>query len=400
MVLLRSSLRAKRAADGGWRFTGNMLDVTALYEANTARDAAEARLATLVEDGPGVLGQSTLKQDGTWQRDYNSKNIQRLTGYTHEEIIELGGWEFLLDAPGRAARAAAMAEMLTNGEASYDSGLRRADGRTIRTRTSMRAMPAGDGDWRIIGTTLDVTALHEANLARAAAEARLSALVNDSPSILFESVLLPDGTWQRVYLSANIGRILGPISAQIIATSGWKPLLDAEGLVAREAGVQQAIGTGESSYDCWFDDHAGRRARIRVAQRALPIETGGWRMIGTLSDVTALYEAQEQLDALLRLGPGMLYKVSIAPDGDRTTTFSHAAALLDRLGYSVAKCSAARSSVPTSIRPMPAGNSTRPRNVCARDIPRSSIVSPTPLGAGAGSATPCGQPSAMASGKW
>ena len=321
-VWVQNKMRATPAPDGGWLFTATLLDITALRAASEARDAAEARLAVLVNSAPGVLFQSEESPDGHWQRSYISGNVLRVLGYSVEQIKADGAWTALTDADGRKAHAAAIAEARRTGFAVYECWIRHAGGHQVRTRSTFGAERFADGTWRFTGYMQDVTALHEATQARNAAEVRLAALVRDAPNTLFEATITPGGEWVSSYQSNNVPQLLGFTHAQIMVRGGWETLHDAEGLAARQRAVDHALRTGEATYDAWLTHADGHRIRARTSWRAVPGENGEQRFIGTTHDITDLHEAnlaraaaEARLAALVQDSPGLLFQDVLRSDG-------------------------------------------------------------------------------------
>ena len=321
-VRARFTLRAMPAEDESWRIIAVLQDVTDLHEANLARAEAEARLAAMVQEGPGVLFQVTGTPTAGWRRDYASDNLVRLCGYTNAQIVERGGWDALLDAEGVAARDAAIERAMQSGEGNYEAWIHHADGHRVRVRTTLRATRTESGDCQIIGISLDATALHEANEARARAEARVAALVDDSPGIMFQHMVLPSGEWQRLYMSNTVRRVLGYTPDEMLRANAWLAPIDDEGRQAQQAAAAEAMRSGESIYECWVRHADGHHVRIRTAFRAVRREDGSWLFTGYGQDVTALHEAtraralaEAKLATLVGDAPGMLFQLLLLPGG-------------------------------------------------------------------------------------
>ncbi len=323
-VRVRVTLRCVPVADGHWRIIGTGLDITALHLANEARAAAEGRLAALVNEAPNTLFEVTLKPDSTWEATYQSGNVPRLLGFTQAEIMAIGGWECLHDADGLQARHRSVKQAIQTGEGSYEAWLPHKDGRTIRTRTSWRAVPGDNGDWRFVGTTHDISALHDANQAQAAAEARVAALLHDAPGMLLQGEVLPDGRFHRTYVSENVARYTGYSVAQIGADDAWTNLMDPDGQAERQAAIAESQRNGEATYECWIRHADGRRLRFRAACHAKQIGPNHWRYTSHLMDITDLHAAIEartaaeaRLNLLVQDGPGVLFQDLLVKGGTR-----------------------------------------------------------------------------------
>ncbi len=149
--------------------------------------AAEARLDVLVQDGPGVLFQDQLSDDGTWQRNYISPNVAGLTGYRPEQCVGT--------MPAILASAEA-AELDVWHTAVLQA--RHADGRNIWASCSLKARRLHSGGWLLTGYMIDVT--RERQITEALEQTRrfLEDATASGPGWLYQLTLFPGEVAHRL----------------------------------------------------------------------------------------------------------------------------------------------------------------------------------------------------------
>jgi len=179
-VLVRVSSRP----DGGGEVVGYTRDVTAQYQAAQRAEAARLELDQTLGAAPVVVFRGRVSDDGTFEKTYMSRGIERMAGWTVDALAGQGGLLSIVDDPARLA--AEWAALARDGAVSGDHALRCADGRVITVVITMQAMhAAGDGRTEIVGYIADVTAEREAK-ARAITGARLASLGEMSAGLAHE----------------------------------------------------------------------------------------------------------------------------------------------------------------------------------------------------------------------
>lgn len=321
-----------------------------LREASARRAAAETR-AELFNNAPGVMVQAELTQDGQFRLTDFSDNVLRLTGFTADYLLIPGVWESMVDETLLDRQAVALRQAVATGEAGYETVITRADGCDVHIRIDMNAMAAGDGSWRIYGTAMDVTALHIANAARAAAEARMDVLVCDGPGLLFQDQST-GGAWRRTYVSDNAAAIIGhppsrcvgPVSAWI--AGGVMVPAGADGWDAWDNAVRRACDSGHASCEFTARHRAGHSVWLRANLRTRRDHGGNVLLTGYLTDISeeralaaALNAARHDLDEAIALGPGCLFRLIVNPDASSRVLYISES--IERIvGYSVTEARA------------------------------------------------------------
>jgi PAS domain S-box-containing protein len=290
--------------------------------------AADETLAERVKRSPGVVYQARRTAEGRREFRFVSDNVEQVLGYTAFYIMTDGVWDGLLDQEATDLTRAALVDAIRTGHGTVECWITHGLGHRIRVSQTAEVVPCADGGWLISGVLLDVTALHEANIARFAAERRATALLNDSPSVVYQAERTADGHNRLIYVSDNALRITGHTAESILA-NGWDGVLDPEGRATRAANLAGAIHTGHAEAEAWMRHGDGRSIRVRTMLRAVAGAGGTWQITGNVTDITALHEAnaarmaadqaldraRRDMDEVIAVGPGCLYRMTITPSG-------------------------------------------------------------------------------------
>ncbi|WP_448575447.1 PAS domain-containing protein, partial [Thermomicrobium sp.] len=184
-----------------------MRDITLRRRAERRAASAEQRYRDLVELVPVVVYRTPLGDHAA--SAYVSPQIESLLGYTPEEwLAEPGMWLRHLHPEDRAWVTEAIARVVEQGgEFSHEYRMIRRDGSFVWVQDWGRVRTDETGGAFIHGILLDITARKEADRARAEAEARLRALVEAMPAVLYvcepEPIRLPDGLLCYPFLYLN-----------------------------------------------------------------------------------------------------------------------------------------------------------------------------------------------------
>jgi diguanylate cyclase (GGDEF)-like protein/PAS domain S-box-containing protein len=168
---------------------------------------------------------------------------------------------------------------------------RRADG---DLRVDVRVGPAGEDDAFTLLTLRDAAVRHQAEAARAEAEARYRALVEQVPAIAY---IDKEGKG-TVYVSPQIETIFG-VSAEAYCADGelWNRLLHPEDRAQIEAEYDAFVeGTGGDLSDYRVLTPDGRTVWIR--DRAMTVRDEHGRLLlehGLMFDITELKEAEAEI---------------------------------------------------------------------------------------------------------
>ena len=182
------------------------------------------------------------------------------------------------------------------------------------------------------GTVEEITDVVLTRQALAQAEARLREMVGLVPGVLYRLVLLPDGTRRFTFISERVAELYGVSAAEAMQDAGAlsrciHPADRAE--VAAEVARVTAEG---GPLDLEFRIHSASDGRERWVQwRGSPAgrtDGGHAARAGVVTDVTArklaqlaVARSQAELQQLVALIPGMVYRLRLLPDGRRVYDF-------------------------------------------------------------------------------
>jgi diguanylate cyclase (GGDEF)-like protein/PAS domain S-box-containing protein len=331
-----------------------MQDITVRRRAERRAALAEQRYRDLVELVPVVVYRATAAD--TVETSYVSPQIERLLGYTPEEwLAERGMWRRHLHPEDRPWITAAIERAVREGrEFSLEYRMVRRDGSIVWVQDWGRVRTDESGGTFIHGVMLDITERKEAERARAEVEARLRALVETMPAVLYvcepEPIRLPDGLlyYPLRYLNDQVAELTGYPASQFLADPTlFARLIHPDDWGRYEAEALRTDATGELFENEFRIIH--RDGTIRwVRERAVQLRdaTGqplAWQ--GLLIDVTAqketeraLREAEERYRTLVEQLPGALLVVSAQPrwraDGTPAFDLIYVSPQIERLtGY-------------------------------------------------------------------
>jgi len=309
-----------------------MRDITVRRRAERRAALAEQRYRDLVELVPVVVYRATAAD--TAETSYVSPQIERLLGYTPEEwLAERGMWRRHLHPEDRPWITAAIERAVREGrEFSLEYRMVRRDGSIVWVQDWGRVRTDESEGTFIHGVMLDITERKEAERARAEVEARLRALVETMPAVLYvcepEPIRLPDGLlyYPFRYLNDEVAELTGYPASQFLADPTlFARLIHPDDWGRYEAEALRTDATGELFENEFRIIH--RDGTIRwVRERAVQLRdaTGqplAWQ--GLLIDVTAqketeraLREAEERYRTLVEQLPGVVLIRPLYPDKD------------------------------------------------------------------------------------
>ena len=157
---------------------GLILTHTNVTEQETTRRrlvAAEAEQRALISAIPGAVLRLAKDAAGMFVIHFASPQIERLTGYTPEEVLQ-PGWLELIATPADRANTNAMGQRAWEGEdVSMEIEVTRRDGHHVWLQGHLRRDLKPDGALELIATWFDVTTLRRAR-QEVAATRKLAAL--------------------------------------------------------------------------------------------------------------------------------------------------------------------------------------------------------------------------------
>ncbi len=241
----------------------------------------------------------------------------------------LGSWYV---APGR--RDEFLQRLARDGRViAFESEVRRRrTGERIWVRENAHAVRSADGAVRYYeGTVEEITDIVRTREALALSEASVRELVALVPGVIYRLVVEPDGVRRFSFISESVRELYGVAAAEVMADSGvLTRCIDPEDLERVTAEVAR-IGRDGSPLDLQFRiRHTdGRQRWVHWRGSAAGRDTAGLRVrAGVVTDVTerkqaelALRRNQAELQQLVALIPGMVYRIVIDAEGERRYSF-------------------------------------------------------------------------------
>ena len=225
-------------------------------------------------------------------------NIERIYGYTPEEIYESGFYEKIHPEDVSQVRQAYKALLAEGRMFDVEYRLKRKDGQWIWIRARAVSRREKDGKYFVNGISTDITERKLARLALEESEKKYRALISN----------IPDATWvvdaqgQVVFanVSPNIERVLGH-TADLLYERGvsvWLESLHPDDAPRVTQAIQALFEKGEP-YDVECRVRAKTGDWIWMHDRAVATQKRDGRRYahGLLSDITERKQAEERLRA-------------------------------------------------------------------------------------------------------
>jgi len=266
-------------------------EIAVRQQAEEKLQQTKNQLTVILESLPVVSYTSRL--EGLPAITYISKNVETLTGFTPEQLINYK--RFWIDHvhPDDAPRMTAkLAELASRGYQENEYRWRAADGSYRWIYDFSRVIENGDGGNRVVGMCQDITERREADSALRASEARLRAIASAVPDLIM--VLDEDGRYVEILtrrqelLYADPQELRGKFVSDVFSPEKTQYFLDH---------IAKTLSSGKPQsleYDLyisavgqrWFE---ARMAPIEVQAAAKPA------VVLVARDITQRKAAEEQL---------------------------------------------------------------------------------------------------------
>ena len=282
-----------------WRLVGVVTDITRRHEALEAQRASEARLEELLRRVECMIWHAhvTQKADGglAWQVYVPRSQLHRRIFGRDPDGLGFP-WQ-QLGVPQEAEMLERSRDAILSGRPGYEQVFQipNADGGMWVTE-QVTISQRGPSQWELVGVMTDVTARHEAEVARRTTEAQLQKILEFAECMVWEAVIaeMPDGemNW-KFYTTSSVlyRRIFGDKNEELRLR--WTKLNVPE-LQEMQQRSQRAIQENASGYQQEFrvilpDGVIWLREAVTIS----PLESKKWRLVGVITDITAQREAQE-----------------------------------------------------------------------------------------------------------
>jgi PAS domain S-box-containing protein len=281
-----------------------------LLAERVAAKEGEARLRSLIEHASDLI--TTLEPDGTIR--FASPSIERILGYAPEEVV--GSKLTTLVHPDDEARLRAFLEdaiELPGVTSPVEWRLRRRDGSWLHVENVGTNLLPGPSARGLVLNTRDVTERRRIEEALRRSEERYRLVSRATKDVVYDWHIATDAvTWND-----GIGTVLGYSEHDVRPQLGWwDENIHPDDRSTVLASLDAAIASGSAS---WSGEYRFRRRDGTYAQ----VHDGGYivrdesgravRMIGSIQDITARKQLEEQLrqsqkmDAVGRLAGGIAH---------------------------------------------------------------------------------------------
>ncbi len=280
----------------------------------TDRRIADRRLHMLVAAVPGVLMQSTVRDDGTMHLTYVSDAVSELLGCTPEVAMAPGFFEQMLTPEVRQDRRRAIAAAPDGGRVELSYRVCRQGGGFVWVQETAAVRQLPEGRRKLIAVLTDTTKQNQAEVKLAEARADLDTILADGPGVLFRIRVKEDGSVQPIYLSANAERVLGYSKEALLEPDYFNAICEMSSALAEARFHEQPLND-TTPLEFRYRPPDGGWGWLR--SNIHPLRTGHQfvELVGVVIEITqeresaaALAKAQRQLDAFVDVGPGVLYR--------------------------------------------------------------------------------------------
>jgi PAS domain S-box-containing protein len=305
---------------------GSWSDISARKAAEEAEDRTRERLALLLDTAPSVI--YSFKASGDYAPTFVSENIKRLLGYCPDEYLkDADFWRSRVHPDDLAAVEAEQALLFERGRHSSEYRFRKKDGHYCWVADEQHLIRDNKGDpLEIVGSWSDVTDRKNAEAAEDAAQARLSALLESAPSVIYS--FKASGDYAPTFVSENIKRLLGYCPEKYLEHADfWRSNVHPEDLPKVEAEQTKLFDKGRHAAEYRFRKRNGNYIWVSDEQYLLrgndgePVEiVGSWSNISSRKQAEqAENAARARFDLLLHGAPAVVY--SFEAGGSFAPTF-------------------------------------------------------------------------------
>jgi PAS domain S-box-containing protein len=305
---------------------GSWSDITARKAAEEAEDQARERLALLLDTAPSVI--YSFKASGDFQPTFVSENIKRLLGYCPDEYLkDAEFWRGHVHPDDIEGIEAEQALLFERGRHTAEYRFRKKDGHYCWVSDRQHLIRDANGEpFEIVGSWSDITERKNAEDAEDAARARLAALLESAPSVIYSFKAKDD--YGPTFVSENIKRLLGYCPEKYLEHADfWRNNVHPEDLAKVEAEQAKLFEKGRHASEYRFRKRNGNYIWVSDEQYLLrgddgePVEiVGSWSNISSRKAAEqAENAARARFDLLLHGAPAVVY--SFEAGGSYAPTF-------------------------------------------------------------------------------
>ena len=310
----RAASRPRRAAARRRKSSAHGATSARRKAAEEAEDRARERLALLLDTAPSVI--YSFKASGDYAPTFVSENIKRLLGYCPDEYLkDADFWRGRVHPddidPSRPSRRSCSSA--TGTPPNTASARRTARYRWVSDEQHLIRDANGE-PFEIVGSWSDITDRKNAEAAEDAARARLSALLESAPSVIYSFKAKDD--YAPTFVSENIKRLLGYCPEKYLEHADfWRSNVHPEDLASVEAEQGKLFDKGRHTAEYRFRKRNGNYIWVSDEQYLLRGDDGEpAEIVGSWSNITTRKQAEQaenaaraRFDLLLHGAPAVVY---------------------------------------------------------------------------------------------
>ena len=287
--------------DREWRLVGVVTDVTERHEAQEAQRRSEARLEELLRRSDCMIWQGHVRREPDGEFVWSlyvprSRLHRRIFGRDPDhqsfrwEELGIPEWPEMVRTPRTA---------FMSGAPGYEQVFHvPMAGEDIWMAEQVSITATGADEWDVVGVIIDITARREAEEARRTTEAQLRQILELAECLVWEATVREanDGmlTW-KFYTTPSVlyRRLFG--EGDLGQDFRWRRLNvpEREEMDARAAAAMRA---GKPGYEQEFRVVFHQRVVwLREVVTISRVQSGLFRLVGVITDITAQREAKEAL---------------------------------------------------------------------------------------------------------
>jgi PAS domain S-box-containing protein len=305
---------------------GSWSDISTRKAAEKAEDRARERLALLLDAAPSVI--YSFKASGDYAPTFVSDNIKRLLGYCPDEYLkDAEFWRARVHPDDIEGIEAEQALLFERDRHTAEYRFRKKDGHYCWVSDEQHLIRDAKGEpLEIVGSWSDITDRKNAEAAEDAARARLSALLESAPSVIYSFKAKDD--YAPTFVSETIKRLLGYCPEKYLEHADfWRNNVHPEDLPKVEADQAKLFEKGRHASEYRFRKRNGNYIWVSDEQYLLrgndgePVEiVGSWSNISSRKQAEqAENAARARFDLLLHGAPAVVY--SFEAGGSFAPTF-------------------------------------------------------------------------------
>jgi len=293
------------AGPGEWDLLGITTDVTARRELEEARRATEARLEQVLEMADCMVWHAAVKLNPDKTYDWRlttqrSVLYRRLFG--EESTGTALDWR-KLNVPEIGEMDERFMNAFRNRLPSYENLFRViTPTRVTWLRETITLQHLGPEEVRLVGVITDVTSQREAEEARRDSEHQVRQMLETADCLLWQAKVASNAAgelhWSLIVPSSRLYREIFGTDPDDSPMLPWPEVIEAETYAEINARSSKAIRAGLPGYEQEFLAQRGERVfwlheRVAIS----PILTGGWRLVGVVTDLSARRAAEQSVRA-------------------------------------------------------------------------------------------------------